>query len=48
MRMDIPALAIVVDAVQLDGLMADNDSKTFLYLHLQGSTEIENTIPKMI
>lgn len=40
-QMDSPALVIVADAVQLDVLMADNGSKTFLYLRSQGSTANE-------
>lgn len=35
---DSPALVIVADAVRLDVLMADNGSRTFLYLRWQGST----------
>lgn len=41
-RMDNQASEVSVDEVRLDELKAGNDSKTFLYLHLQGSTVKKN------
>lgn len=37
-RMDSLALEALADEVPLDELKVGNDSKTFLYLHLQGLT----------
>lgn len=41
-QMDNPMMAASVDVVPLDAVMSDNDSKTFLVLRLQGSTETTN------
>lgn len=39
MQMDSPMLVAAADVVPQDVSMVDNDSKTFLFLRLQGSTE---------
>lgn len=42
MRTDNPGLVAALDAAPQDVWMVDSDSKTYLYLHSQGSAAIKN------
>ena len=48
MQMDSRVLEAVADVVPQDVLMVDNDSKTFLFLRLQGLTAIKKRTKKML